>query len=91
MKKMYKLLTPQGPVQSETPGELGGHKGGKIYGRMDCAAANRALSKNGGLTYKKNRVFFKDEATAIACGFRPCGVCLKAKYDVWKELQLKKS
>ena len=87
MKKMYTLLTPQGAVPSETPGALGGHKGGKIYGRMDCAAALRALGKNGGLTYKKSRVFFKDEATALACGFRPCGTCMKVEYAAWKAKQ----
>jgi methylphosphotriester-DNA--protein-cysteine methyltransferase len=84
MKKMYTLLTPNGPARSETPGALGGHKGTKVYGRMDCPAALRALAKNGGLTYKKSRVFFQDEATAIACGFRPCGACMTAEYKAWK-------
>ena len=84
MKKMYKLLTPQGPVQSETPGELGGRKGTKIYGRMDCPRALAALNNNGGLAYKKNRVFFKDEATAVACGYKRCKVCMSGEYKPWK-------
>ena len=33
----------------------------------------------------KYRVFFKDEETAIAAGYRPCGVCMKAEYKRWKE------
>lgn len=85
--KTYTLLTPQGPTRSESPGALGGHRGTKVYGRMDCAAALRALGKNGGLTYKRQRVFFQDEATAIACGFRPCGVCMKVEYAAWKAKQ----
>jgi methylphosphotriester-DNA--protein-cysteine methyltransferase len=29
-------------------------------------------------------VFFADEATAIGAGYRPCAVCLPAKYATWK-------
>jgi methylphosphotriester-DNA--protein-cysteine methyltransferase len=29
-------------------------------------------------------VFFADEATAVAAGYRPCAVCLRARYDEWK-------
>ncbi len=35
-------------------------------------------------TYQKIRVFFKDEATAIAAGYRPCGCCMREKYKRWK-------
>ena len=28
--------------------------------------------------------FFKDEATAIAAGYRPCGCCMREKYKRWK-------
>ena len=31
------------------------------------------------------KVFFRDEADAIAAGFRPCGNCMKAHYKLWKE------
>ena len=30
---------------------------------------------------------FKDEATAIAAGYRPCAVCMKEEYKRWKEKQ----
>lgn len=33
----------------------------------------------------QNRVFFADEATAIATGYRPCGRCLRADYLAWRD------
>ena len=77
MRKPYRLTAPDGSTyESTTPGELGGNRKGKIYGRLDCWSANLALPKG----YAKHRVFFKDEAAAIAAGYRPCGHCHK----VWK-------
>ena len=63
--------------RSATPGRLGGHRPGRRYGRLDCPAALRAIARGG---YVKHRVFFADERTAIAAGYRPCGVCLPAEY-----------
>jgi hypothetical protein len=37
-KKLYK---------SETPGTYGGHRKTKVYGRMDCPVALRAIEKGG--------------------------------------------
>ena len=68
--------------QSKIPGTLGGNKRLKIYGRLDCPSALRHIS-NG--YYIKNRVFFKDEETAIKAGYRPCGICMKKEYKKWKE------
>ncbi len=80
--KQYKLLGADGKIYlSSEKGTLGGNKKLKIYGRLDCPSANRWV-KNG--TYQKVRVFFKDEATAIAAGYRPCGVCMREKYKRWK-------
>jgi hypothetical protein len=74
----YKLLDQNGKVYlSDVKGSLGGYKPKKIYGKLDCASANRALSKGG---YAKHRVFFADEATAIAAGYRPCGMCCREDY-----------
>lgn len=67
---------------SRTPGQLGGHHGLKIYGRLDCSSAARSIAKG---QYIKERVFFADEQTAIAAGYRPCGVCMKEAYKKWKE------
>jgi methylphosphotriester-DNA--protein-cysteine methyltransferase len=69
------------PFASPTPGNLGGHRRTKIYGRLDCRAALQAIARGG---YVKNRVFFADEATAIAAGYRPCAVCMPAEYSSWK-------
>lgn len=84
-QKLYKLLDEnRQEYLSPEKGLLGGHKKLKIYGRMDCPSANAALKKNHD-SYASNRVFFKDEATAIAAGFRPCGNCMKEHYHLWKE------
>ncbi len=78
----YTLLDPAGqPYQSDTAGTLGGHRRGGLYGRLDCAAASRAIAAGG---YVKHRVFFADEATAIAAGYRPCAVCLPELYKLWR-------
>lgn len=66
---------------SATPGTLGGNRAGKIYGRLDCRAALQALARGG---YVKNRVFFPDEPSAIAAGYRPCAVCMPEEYVRWK-------
>lgn len=79
---MYKLLGPAGPYLSEVPGTLGGNGRQKIYGRLDCSTAVRAVKT--GNTYQKHQVFFADEATAIASGYRPCGNCMKDAYRAWK-------
>ena len=81
MVKKYLLLGPDGRVyESTTPRELGGNSKARIYGRLDCPAANAALSKG----YAQRRVFFADEAAAIAAGYRPCGRCMKERYQLWK-------
>ena len=80
--KTYKLLGPTGPYISETPGTLGGNGHAKIYGRLDCPSAVRAVKA--GDTYQKHRVFFENEDTALKCGYRPCGNCMKAEYREWK-------
>ncbi|MCU1478757.1 MAG: hypothetical protein JWQ64_3450 [Subtercola sp.] len=80
--KTYTLLgSDRRPYASATPGLLGGHRGSKIYGRLDCPAARRAIAHRG---YVRNRAFFADEQTAIAAGFRPCGTCMPEKYRAWK-------
>ena len=61
-------------------GTLGGHRGTKIYGRLDCPSAQRAIARGG---YVKYRVFFVDERRARNAGFRPCAVCLPDRYRAW--------
>ena len=84
MGKSWTLLGPDGrPRSSERPGTLGGHRRGRIYGRLDCPSALRAIAKGG---YVPQRVFFLDEADAQAAGYRPCAVCLPTEYARWKAL-----
>lgn len=78
----YTLIGADGHAyRSTTPGTLGGHRGGRLYGRLDCPSALRAIASGG---YVPQRVFFADEATATAAGYRPCAVCLPEKYCAWK-------
>ena len=56
----------------------------KLWGRLDCPSALRYIAKG---QYVKYRVFFADEETAIAAGYRPCGVCMREQYRIWKEKQ----
>jgi methylphosphotriester-DNA--protein-cysteine methyltransferase len=62
---------------SALPGTLGGHRRGRIYGRLDCPSALRAIARGG---YVAERVFFADEPAAVAAGFRPCAVCMPDAY-----------
>jgi methylated-DNA-[protein]-cysteine S-methyltransferase len=81
--KQYTLIGPDNtPHRSATPGTLGGHRADRIYGTLDCPGAARAIARGG---YVANRVFFADEATAIAAGYRPCHTCLPDAYKNWKE------
>ena len=78
--KKYKLLGTDGEIYlSDVPGEYGGNSKLKIYGRLDCPSANSVIKRHPG-SYEKSRVFFLDEKTALAAGYRPCGNCLRAKY-----------
>lgn len=80
--KTYTLVGTDGkPYESQTKGTLGGHCKDKIYGALDCAGAARWIAKG---LYVKQRVFFADEATAVAAGYRPCFGCLREKYMEWK-------
>jgi methylphosphotriester-DNA--protein-cysteine methyltransferase len=75
---MYVLLGADGrPYPSTTPGQFGGYRRARIYGRLDCPSALRAIAAGG---YVRHRVSFADEATAKAAGYRPCAVCLPDAY-----------
>ena len=80
--KQYRLIGADGrEYLSPTPGTLGGHRRTKGYGRLDCRVALSWIAKG---HYVKHRVFFADEATAIAAGYRPCAVCMPDEYRAWK-------
>jgi len=80
--KVFNLLDASGnPYISDTKGTIGGHRELKIYGRLDCPSALRFI-RNGQYKY---RVFFADEDTAIAAGYRPCENCIPKEYAKWKE------
>ncbi len=71
----FLLTGPNGrEFLSVEPGRFGGNRRSRIYGRLDCPVAARYLAKG---TYQKNRVFFSDEGTALAAGYRPCKTCMK--------------
>jgi methylphosphotriester-DNA--protein-cysteine methyltransferase len=55
---------------------LGGNKTLKIYGQLNCGSGKRMKMTN--------RVFFGSEDEARAHGYRPCGHCMRSKYQKWK-------
>ena len=76
------LIGPDGrPYRSAAAGAFAGHRRNKLYGRLDCRAALAAIARGG---YVRYRVFFADEASAVAGGYRPCAVCMPDAYAAWK-------
>ncbi|WP_342244310.1 Ada metal-binding domain-containing protein [Pseudomonas sp. OTU5201] len=84
MKRWTLLGVDEKPYTSPLPGTLGGHRQTRIYGRLDCPTALRAIARGG---YVSARVFFLDAATAQAAGYRPCARCMKGAYREWQALQ----
>ncbi|MGH3379598.1 MAG: Ada metal-binding domain-containing protein [Actinoallomurus sp.] len=81
-KRFTLLGADRQPYECPTPGTWGGYRRGHIYGRLDCPAALLAIARGG---YVTHRVFFADEATALAAGYRPCGVCCPHRYLAWRD------
>ncbi|MDE3130119.1 MAG: hypothetical protein KGL16_03120 [Acidobacteriota bacterium] len=82
-QRTWKLLGADGKqFESPMPGTLGGHRRTKIYGRLDCPSALRAIARGG---YVGNRVFFVDAQAALAAGYRPCTICLHDAYEEWEK------
>jgi methylphosphotriester-DNA--protein-cysteine methyltransferase len=84
--KTYTLLGTRGFYASTEPGKFGGNRKTKIYGKLNCLSALRAIAKGG---YVQHRVFFATEKEAIDCGYRPCGVCLQASYRRWRKAAMR--
>ncbi|MFZ2906018.1 MAG: Ada metal-binding domain-containing protein [Cyclobacteriaceae bacterium] len=53
--------------------KFGGNAELKIYGMLSCSSGKRMK--------KGKRVFFAAEADALRAGYRPCGHCLRQKYN----------
>ena len=68
--RQLKLVILSGAIQ------LGGNRKLKIYGLLTCRSGMRMKIAN--------RVFFADEAEAMALGYRPCGHCMAHAYGKWK-------
>ena len=84
MQRTWKLLGPDGkPFLGTRRGTLGGHRGSRVFGRLDCPAALRAIARGG---YVLHRVFFLNRRHARAAGYRPCAVCLPMEHAKWKQI-----
>jgi methylphosphotriester-DNA--protein-cysteine methyltransferase len=57
---------------------FGGNNRLKIYGKLSY--------KSGKKMKKQNRVFFSSEQEALNHQYRPCGHCMKIKYEEWKRM-----
>ena len=83
--RTYTLTAPDGSTyESTTKGALGGNRRQRVYGTMDCGVARDQLRRFPD-TMRAHRVFFADEASAVAAGYRPCGSCLREAYRRWKD------
>ena len=75
--KMFNLVGADGrPFSSPLRGAFGGNRRTKIYGLMNCKTAARYLAAG---AYQRNRVFFADEAAALAAGYQACGSCMPGR------------
>jgi methylphosphotriester-DNA--protein-cysteine methyltransferase len=84
--KLYRLVGADGrECPSPVRGAFGGHRRSRIYGRLDCPSALRAIARGG--PYPQRRVFFADEATAVAAGYRPCARCMPEAYRAWQRAE----
>ena len=63
----YKILENGQIIFSDIPGKYAGHKGYKIFGRLDCKSGMRMKNEN--------RVFFHELEDAVLHGYRPCRIC----------------
>ncbi|ATP40750.1 metal-binding protein [Solibacillus sp. R5-41] len=62
-KKTFTLFgADMHPYRSDTPGIFGGYRPSKLYGRLDCPSALRAIAKGG---YVKHRVFYHGQAEVV--------------------------
>ena len=51
---------------------------------MDGWTAGPRCTRSAMGGYVTDRVFFADEPTAVAAGYRPCAVCMPDAYHAWK-------
>jgi methylphosphotriester-DNA--protein-cysteine methyltransferase len=59
--------------------QFAGHAKFLIYGTLNCKSGKRMK--------RENRMFFKTEDEAIKADYRPCGHCMKDKYQQWISLK----
>lgn len=55
---------------------FGGNRTLKIYGKLSCKSGKRMK--------RANRVLFVTQEEALQNNYRPCGHCMKEKYQKWK-------
>jgi hypothetical protein len=84
--KHFHLMGADGELfESAIPGTLAGNRKLKTYGLLNCGLPSCGFPDRGMPSNQpKIRVFFADEDSAIAAGYRPCGGCLPQRYRQWK-------
>jgi hypothetical protein len=85
--KRYSLMgVDENYYDSPVPGTLAGNRKLKIYGQLNCGLPSCGFPDRGlPPDHKPIRVYFADEETAIAAGYRPCGGCMPERYKQWKQ------
>ena len=80
---MYRLIGPDGrEVLSKSRARSAGTAATRSTDGSTAADAAQWIAKG---HYVKQRVFFADEATAIAAGYRPCANCMPVEYAAWRD------
>jgi len=81
-RRLHTLVGRDGlPYRSLSPGTVGGHRRTRVYGRLDCPSALRAIA---GGHYVTHRVFFADEATAVEAATAPAPCVCRRSTPVGK-------
>ncbi len=83
--KTYTLLAPTGPRTRARPPAPSVATAGA--GSTDAWTARPRGAPSRRAATAPYRVFFADEETAIAAGYRPCHTCLREAYTAWKAAQ----
>lgn len=83
--KTHTLIGADGkPHVSAEKGILGGRRGTKIFGRLDCPAALRAHCPR---QVRQPPSLLRRLGNSHPSRYRPCAVCMPDAYQTWKARQ----
>lgn len=75
------LMGNRGALRVDAHGQLVGLSRWNTQNWLYCSIDKKFEPKEGDRPLKYTRLFFADEYTALAAGHRPCGYCLRKRFD----------